>query len=104
MTETDPRPFIPAKRERPKVDGLGLDRRLMTAERMLTLAGGTRVEFSEPGIPKLSIDCAECHSSVEQLTDPNGEAYPFTPQQFLANVLRHQVMHHGLSLSGGSSE
>lgn len=90
---------IPGKRQEPQLDGLGFDHRLLTPERLLALAGGARLRLSQedPGW----LDCAECGKGVEQLADGAGGRYEFTAQQFLANLLRHLVMSHDVSLSGG---
>lgn len=95
--------FMLAPRSRPQVDELGFDRRLMTPARLLELAGSCRLEFSEPGIPLLWLDCADCRKGIEQLTDDRGAAYPVTAGQLLSNVLRHQVMRHDLPLSGAGN-
>lgn len=103
--------FVPEPRRRPQVDALGFDHRLMTPERQLQLAGPVRLRFSSPElaraqlqvigrIPVLWLDCEKCGKGVEPLTDDHGEAYPVTAGHLLACVLRHQVMRHGLALSG----
>lgn len=87
----------------PQVDALGFDHRLMTPERLLQLAGPVRMRMSDPGmppVPLLWLDCEACGKGIEQLTDDDGNAYPVTAGQLLANVLRHRVMRHGLPLSG----
>lgn len=95
---------LPARRERPQIDQLGFDHRLMLPERLLKLAGDMPLKFSEGGIPQTFLDCTECGKGVEQLTDGYGHEYQFTAGRLLSSVLRHRVMSHGLSLSGGSSE
>lgn len=92
----------PAERERPRPDALGFDPRLMSAARLLELTRDARLRFSEPGIPALFLDCAACGKGVEQLTDGYGHAYELGAVQLLASLLRHLVMSHGLSLSGGN--
>lgn len=98
---TDVQEFTPAKRERPRTDGLGFDHRLMSPERLLGLAGNHRMRLGLDDTGHAWLDCAGCGKGVEQLTD-GVHPYEFSPQQFLSNVLRHLVMSHGLSLSGGS--
>jgi hypothetical protein len=84
----------------PRVDGLGFDHRLMSPARQLELAGSVRLQFSERGIPLLWLDCQACGKGIEPLTDGSGARYPLTAGQLLSSVLRHQVMRHGVPLSG----
>lgn len=90
-------------REKPQAGPPGFDARLMTAERLLQLAGhhGLRLGLDDTGHAWL--DCDLCGKGVEQLTD-GLHPYVFRPGQLLSNVLRHLVMGHGLSLSGGNGE
>lgn len=96
-------PFTPEGRGRPQTDALGFDHRLMTPERLLTLAGRIplRVSGHAQGIESVSLDCTSCAKAVDFLTDRRGGRYILTAQQLLSNVLRHQVMRHELQLSGG---
>jgi len=94
--------WTPAAREKPQLDGLGFDTRLMSPGRLLRLAGNHPMRFSETGLPMVYLDCARCRRAVENLTDKSGGCYTFTAGQLLANVLRHQVMRHDLSLAGGN--
>ncbi len=87
-------------RDRPQPDALGFDHRLMSPERLLALAGHHRVRLGLDDTGHAWLDCAACGKGTEQLTD-GAQPYEFTAQQFLSNVLRHLVMSHGLSLSGG---
>lgn len=86
-------------RETPKLDALGFDPRLMTAERLLTLAGKIRLKQALTR-QVVSLDCAVCGKAVEILTDETGRPYATTPLQILTAALRHQVMRHNLALSG----
>jgi hypothetical protein len=95
--------FISGKRERPQPDELGFDRRLLTPGRLHQLAGQHPVRLGLDGAGNAWLDCELCGKGVEQLTD-GVHPYVFRPAQFLSNVLRHQVMSHGLSLSGGNSD
>lgn len=94
--------WTPAKREAPQLDDLGFDTRLMTAERLLRLAGKHPLRFSETGLTSVYLDCTSCKRAVENLTDQRGGCYTFTAGQLLANTLRHLVMRHDLSLAGGN--
>lgn len=94
--------WTPAAREQPRVDDLGFDTRLMSAERLMRLAGRHPLRFSETGLTNVYLDCGRCRRAVENLTDSRGGCYTFTAGQLLANVLRHQVMRHDLSLAGGN--
>jgi hypothetical protein len=93
---------VPDAPARPQPDDLGFDRRLMSAERLLRLAGSHVMKFSDPGPANLYLDCTECGRAVEVLTDRSGGAYRITAGQLLANVLRHLVLRHDLPLSGGN--
>jgi len=94
--------WMPAGREQPRVDDLGFDTRLMSADRLLRLAGKHPMRFSETGLEKVYLDCTSCNRAIENLTDQRGGCYTFTAGQLLANVLRHLVMRHDLSLAGGN--
>jgi hypothetical protein len=96
MTEAG---WAPRKPERAQADDLGFDQRLMTAERLLRLAGRHPMRFSDPGPANLYLDCGLCGKAVEVLTDRRGGAYAITAGQLLANVLRHLVLRHDLPLS-----
>jgi hypothetical protein len=95
-------PFRPARREQPQPDALGFDARLMSPARLLQLAGshGVRLGIDDTGCAWL--DCAGCGNGIEQLTD-GLRPYVVRPGQLLSNTLRHLVMSHGLSLSGGEN-
>lgn len=89
-----------ADREEPKLDALGLDPRLMSGERLLQLAGRIKVRLGRAG-DVLSLDCARCGRAVDLLTNESGRPYTTSPMQILTCALRHEVMGHDLSLSGG---
>jgi hypothetical protein len=91
------------RREKPRLDSLGFDPRLMSAGRLLELAGKTRVRLGSAREVR-SLDCDRCGKAVDILTDEAGRPYPTSPMQILTAALRHEVMRHNLSLSGGSSE
>lgn len=88
------------KRERPRPDGLGFDHRLLAPARLLELAGGEPLRLGLDDTGHAWLDCQACGKGVEQLTD-GLQPYAFKAGQLLSNVLRHLVMSHGLSLSGG---
>ena len=94
--------WIPEAPARPQPDDLGFDPRLMSAERLLRLAGRHPMKFSDPGPADLYLDCAECGKAVEVLTDRRGGASKITAGPLLATVLRHLVLRHDLPLSGGN--
>lgn len=87
-------------RDEPRLDALGFDPRLMTADRLLTLAGQIRLKQGTARLVR-SLDCADCGKAVEILTDEAGKPYTTTPMTILSAALRHQVLRHELSLSGG---
>jgi hypothetical protein len=70
-----------------------LDPRLMTAGRLVELAGYREVVFT-PTESGLYIDCGECHRGITA-------ARLTTGVQLMADVLRHYVNVHNVSLSGG---
>lgn len=86
------------------------DDRLMTAERLLKLAGDHPLVVSPdpkaepPLLPLLPLDCAECGRPVARLTDADGFSYRVTAGQLLQDVLRHLVMAHDVPLSGREKE
>jgi hypothetical protein len=80
------------------------DERLMTVERQYTLAAHRPLRFSGGGIPLEWLDCAECGKGIVQLTDARGRECAVTGAGLLDAVLRHWVMRHDLSLSGGGHE
>lgn len=96
-------PFTPAARERPQPDELGFDRRLIGPGRLLQLAGSHGLKLGIDGAGQAWLDCAQCGKGVEQLTDASRDAYTIQPARLLSGTLRHLVMSHGLSLSGGTS-
>jgi hypothetical protein len=69
-----------------------LDPRLLTYQRMCGLVGDKMVRFTLLG-GGCYIDCAECGQGITA-------ARPTSPLQFCADVLRHYVNVHGVSLSG----
>lgn len=79
----------------------------MSPERLLQLAGDWPLQFgwvlSDDAPPQFWLDCAKCGKGIEPLTDTKGIEYPVKTGQLLSNVLRHQVMRHELSLSGGGT-
>lgn len=79
----------------PPADRVRLDPKLMTHQRMLDLVGKVplRVGWSDG---RLFLIGAECGHSITCL-----DGMVFDPAQHVADVLRHQVMAHDLSLSGG---
>lgn len=83
--------FIP-----PDPADVRLDPRLMTHERLCQLAGYRPVRFTTLPSGTLYIDCAEpgCGKGITA-------ARATTGVQFLADVARHWVNVHGLSLAGG---
>lgn|SRR5487761_1435067 len=83
-------------------DRLGFDPRLMTGERLLLLAGQCPLKMGTNGEVR-SLDCEACGRAVDILTNERGEPYRTTPMQILTAALRHQVMRHGLSLSGSGN-
>ncbi len=85
---------------RPATDMLGFDPRLMDAERLLSLAGRHRLRLGEDGDGGTWLDCCECGKGVVKLADRCGH-WAVEPLQLICDVLRHQVMRHQLSLSGG---
>jgi len=91
-------------RDRPRVDDLGFDPRLMSAERLLRLAGKHPMRFSETGLPNVYLDCCKDGRAIEVLTDRRGGCYQITAGQLLANVLRHLVLRHDLPLSGAEND
>lgn len=91
-----------ARRPPAVTDRLGFDPRLMSAERLLTLAGRCALKLGRNG-EVLSLDCADCGRAVDLLTDERGEPWRTSPMQILTGALRHQVMRHELSLSGGNN-
>jgi hypothetical protein len=95
------------KPDKPQVDGLGFDHRLMTPERLLTLAGAVPLIVKADGVgDDTESDMAavvlhqECGGVVTVLEDEHWEPYPFTAQQLLQDVLRHLVTRHNVSLAG----
>lgn len=94
--------FEPAPRERPQLDELGFDARLITPERLLRLAGGQPMRISTPevGSPFRSLDCGVCGKAIVQMKDAEGRPYTVTAGQILQDVLRHLVMDHDVPLSG----
>lgn len=96
--------WAPEPPQRPQADDLGFDPRLMTAERLLRLAGRHPMRFSETGLPDVYLDCCQDGRAIEVLTDKRGGCYQVTAGQLLANVLRHLVLRHELSLSGGGDD
>ena len=90
------------RRQEPKPDALGFDARLMSGERLLQLAGQYPLKLGTNREVR-SLDCGQCGRAVDILTDEAGGAYRTTPMQILAATLRHQVMSHGQSLSGGDN-
>jgi len=94
--------FTLAPRDRPQTDAAGFDRRLMTPERLLALAGAWPVRFCQVADEFTSLDCARCGKAIEILANQAGAPYTTSPGTILANTLRHAVMSHGLSLSGGN--
>lgn len=88
-------------RETPRPDKLGFDPRLMSAGRLLELAGRIRLRLGSAHEVR-SLDCERCGKAVDILTDEAGRPYPTSPLQILTAALRHEVMRHNLSLSGGS--
>lgn len=95
--------FIPEARRRPQADALGFDHRLMTPAKLLELAGKWPLRYSDVAGEFISLDCGACGKSIEILTDRSGQPYTFSAGQLLSNVLRHRVMRHNLSLSGGGN-
>jgi len=93
--------FIPEPPARPRVDELGFDHRLMTPERLLELGGKWPMRYTEVDGEFISLDCRVCGKAIEILTNERGESYVIGAGQILANVVRHRVMRHNLSLSGG---
>lgn len=85
----------------PPPDSLGLDPRLLTAERMLGLAGQHRMRAGAEDDGGTWLDCAECGRGVTKLTDAAGRHWTVTPLGIVTDMLRHQVMRHDLPLSGG---
>ena len=94
----------PGTRSKPQVDALGFDTRLLTAERLLQLAGFHQMQLSETGLPMVYLDCIRCKKAIEVLTDRSGGRYRITARQLLENTLRHLVMRHDLSLAGGNGD
>lgn len=93
--------FEPAPRERPQLDELGFDARLMTPARLLELAGQHPMRLTQQldGVDA-TLDCVICGQAITKLTDTIGEPYRFTALQLLQDVLRHRVMAHDVPLSG----
>lgn len=92
-----------ARRDRPPAtDRLGFDPRLMSAERLLALAGNFPLMLGADPQGARWLDCAACGKGVVALTDWDGVRLSVTPMQLACATLRHQVMRHGLSLSGGT--
>lgn len=73
------------------------DERLITADRLLELAGEHRMKVS---VAFGSLDCAECGQAIVQLDDNDGQPYTVAPGQMLQDTLRHLVMRHDVPLSG----
>lgn len=95
--------FTPPGRQPPHLDDLGFDPRLMSADRLLRLAGDRALVLEgDPGLDNevFRLRCRSCGGSTTVLTDRRGEAYPVTGTQLLMDVLRHMVMHHDIPLSG----
>jgi hypothetical protein len=92
---------VPPHRVKPKLDALGFDPRLMTPERLLTLAGdqGLWLDHDDDDLVH-RLRCLGCSGQVTVLTDGHGEPYPVTGTQILMDVLRHLVTKHGVQLSG----
>jgi hypothetical protein len=106
MTEVDPnqRWNGEVRRPPPATDSLGFDPRLMDAERLLQLAGRAPLVLGEMHGNVRTLDCQQCGRSVDILTDETGATYTTNPLQIATAALRHQVMRHDLSLSGGNNE
>lgn len=81
------------------------DARLMTAERLLQLAGDhpMRVTQHLDGADA-TLDCTGCGRAISKLSDTIGSPYEVTAGQLLQDVLRHLVMAHDVPLSGRGKE
>lgn len=78
------------------------DERLISAERLLKVAGGHPMRVHHGVV--LALDCEECQKPIAQLTDRRDGAYPLTAGQLLQDVLRHLVMCHEVALSGRNDD
>lgn len=81
------------------------DERLMTAERLLKLAGNhpTYLDRDEDDL-FARLRCCLCDGQIEILMDVTGRPYPLTAKNLLTATLRHLVMHHDQPLSGKAND
>jgi len=77
---------------------VGFDRRLMTPERLVELAGDRPVTFTTMA-DGVFLDCAECGKGITRVATPD-QPVRTTPVQLMSDTLRHWVNVHGVSLSG----
>lgn len=92
------------RRAPPPPDELGLDPRLLTAEKLLRLAGEHRMRTGTDTRGVIWLDCCECGKGVVQLSDPGGAKAAVTPMGITCAMLRHQVMRHELPLSAAEGD